>query len=93
MKSENIEKVVENICFSLRNKPHEWEIDAYTAKHKPSNMKFWHSEIISFFGVWDGQTTQVIFNEKQRDKIREAYSDMLQNKTTVAEKKLISIFG
>lgn len=93
MKNENIEKMVENICFSLRNKPIEWDIDAYCITHKPSKTCFWKNNIISFFGVWDGQSTQVIFNEEQREKIREAYKYMLKEKETVAEKRLIDIFG
>lgn len=93
MKNQNIERVVENIYYSLRNKPHEWEIDAHTVNHKPSGTEFWKSDIISFFGVWDGQTTQIVFNEEQRKKIREAYRDMLNKKETIAERKLINIFG
>lgn len=92
-KNENIERVVENICYSLRNKPYEWEVDAYTINHIPSKTEFWKSDIISFFGVWDGQTTQIIFNKEQQEKIRNAYRDMLQKKETVAERRLIHIFG
>lgn len=100
MVDEGIEKVVKNICYSLQNKPHEWEVSSQFITHLPSKIRFLESEVLYFFGVWDGEDTLRVFNEEQLNKIRDAYKKFRatrrikkQDKVLGMKRLLVSLFG
>ena len=98
--TESIEKAVENICYSLRNKPYEWEIDSLFITHLPSRIRFHENNVTSYFGVWDGEDTRVVFTDEQIRKIHEAYQELrarrravAQDRTLSAKRLVASVFG
>lgn len=89
--NEGIEKVVEGICHSLRNKPYEWEETSQGITHLPSRTLFRNNDVIYFFGVWDGECTQKIFNDEQVQKIRDAFQDFRKYRRSVGQDSRLSI--
>lgn len=70
-----LDKVVELICDSFENDPHNWIFETYTCNHKHGKFlggkELWTSEMR--FDMWDGRTRHRVFTDDQINLLRKYY--------------------
>ena len=83
--------VVDEICKSLIEEPHQWEFDACTFKHKRSKVKYWGDMSDDFITyIWNGYSLNRVFSDEQGRKIAEAYKKARKVQADLAQQKVIS---
>ena len=83
--------VVDEICKSLVEEPHQWEFDACTFKHKRANVEYWvGASNHSITHIWTGHSRHRVFSDEQGRKIAEAYKKSRKAHADSAQLKVIS---
>ena len=83
--------VVEEICKSLVEEPHQWEFGSCTFKHKRSNVEYWGDMANpSITNIWCGHSQNQVFSVEQGRKIAEAYKNARKLQADLAQQKVIS---
>ena len=83
--------VVEEICKSLVEEPHQWEFGSCTFKHKRANVEYWGDSLNpSITNIWCGHSQNQVFSTQQGKKISEAYKKAREVQADVDQQKVIS---
>lgn len=85
--------IVDEICSSMINDPHRWQIKTHTLKDLKCGVEYWvgswDTEITS---IWNGHSTDEVFSTEQGDQIREAYERLTEIKASKAQEKVLRSF-
>ena len=83
--------VVDEICKSLVEEPHQWEFNTYTFKHKRTKVEYWGDmSNHSITNIWNGHSQNQVFSDEQGIKIAEAYKNARNQQADLAQQKVIS---
>lgn len=83
-------KAVDELCKSMEETPHRWEISSLTLLDKNSKIKYW----IAYSGdpiteIWNGCSREKVFSESQGLKFRDAMEALAERNGTMAQKKIL----
>lgn len=84
------QEVIDNICYSMENTPDEWDIGTYTVEHI-SGIRLWHNE--NEFSCWVGSSTERVFNEQERKRIKESFEILRTKKQSLAQRRITKAFS
>ena len=83
--------VVEEICKSLVEEPHQWEFGPWAFKHKLANIEYWGDmSSPSITNIWCGHSQNQVFSVEQGRKVAEAYKKAREVQADVDQQKVIS---
>ena len=83
--------VVDEICKSLVEEPHQWEFGTCTFKHKRANIEYWGDmSKHSITNICNGRSQNQVFSDEQCRKIAEEYKTARKLQADSAQQKVIS---
>lgn len=88
-KFDHMNAFVEQMCYSLENESHLWEIETCTMKKTGTNIEYWISKNCYVTETWTDGISNKVFSAEQGKRIKESL-DIARSKTaTMQQRKLL----